>query len=138
MKEINASGIIVECRGKILLLKRSMRDSYSGKWCLPGGSVEENETYFDAAIRELREETGLFVDTLEDLGFHNYEEQEKHINFRVFRIVFKDRPVVFINNEHSDYLWVSYDAALQLKDLLFRDNFEKLVLKVKNNFTFTK
>ena len=31
-------------------------------WATPGGGLEEDETYEDAAVRELREETGIVVD----------------------------------------------------------------------------
>ena len=61
MREVNAVGVVVECRGKILLLKRHENDSEPGKWCLPGGSAEENESLLDAAKRELKEETGLDI-----------------------------------------------------------------------------
>jgi len=33
-------------------------------WATPGGSVEKNETFEQAAIRELKEETGIRVDSV--------------------------------------------------------------------------
>lgn len=45
---------------KILLVKR--QGSYAGKWCIPCGHVEWGEDVRAAAIREVREETGLEVD----------------------------------------------------------------------------
>jgi len=44
--------------GKVLLVERG-RDPDRGKWGFPGGLVETGETAAEAAIRELREETGV-------------------------------------------------------------------------------
>ncbi|MFA6296495.1 MAG: NUDIX domain-containing protein [Patescibacteria group bacterium] len=33
----------------------------SGEWCFPGGHLELGETFFQTAIRETKEETGLIV-----------------------------------------------------------------------------
>lgn len=51
----------------ILFIKRK-NDPFKGKWALPGGFVDENEDLFDAANRELLEETGVKITGLEQLG----------------------------------------------------------------------
>lgn len=52
-------------RGRdLLLLQRGSREPHAdgyGTWALPGGWLEFRETAFDAARREVEEETGLVV-----------------------------------------------------------------------------
>lgn len=50
--------VVVDGKGKILLVKRSVEPK-KGFWCLPGGFMELGETPEQAALRELKEETGL-------------------------------------------------------------------------------
>lgn len=50
---------IVEKDGKILLVKRAATLSLeAGKWALPGGFVDRDETAQEAVLRELKEESG--------------------------------------------------------------------------------
>ena len=66
---LNCSGGIVVKDNKILLQRR--KDN--GKWGFVGGLVELDETYEEAALREVKEETGLIVKPLYMLGiFHNH------------------------------------------------------------------
>ena len=67
---LNCAGGVVEKDGKILFQRRSDNN----RWGLPGGLLELNETYLDAAIREIKEETGLEVKPKNFLGiFHNHD-----------------------------------------------------------------
>lgn len=52
-----AGGCVFDERGRVLLQKRGD----SGNWGFPGGAIELGETPENAAIRELKEETGLDV-----------------------------------------------------------------------------
>lgn len=44
--------------GKVLLVKRSEKLAEGGKWALPGGYLNRDETLEQGALRELHEETG--------------------------------------------------------------------------------
>jgi len=67
---LNCAGALILRDGKILFQRRTD----NGKWGLIGGLVEMNETYEQAALREVREETGLEVRLDAFLGiFHNHD-----------------------------------------------------------------
>ena len=67
---LNCAGAVVCREGKILLQRRSD----NAAWGLPGGILELDETYEEAAVREVREETGLTVRLTALLGiYHNYD-----------------------------------------------------------------
>ena len=50
---------VVCLRGDEVLLIRRGTPPRQGEWSLPGGRIEPGERAFDAALRELREETGV-------------------------------------------------------------------------------
>ncbi len=70
---------IIQRNGKILLgRKKKDVGPYPNTWRLPGGGVEEGETLEDAIRREVKEETGLKVVSLEKIGFDEDNEPDKH------------------------------------------------------------
>lgn len=54
---VGTNGIVVDQHGNVLLIKRNDTRTYAP----PGGGVDAGELPSDAAVRELREETGLIV-----------------------------------------------------------------------------
>ena len=58
---MQAAGVVFLAGNRVLLLKRAD----NGEWGLPGGGVEDGETPFAAALREVLEETGHTVDPLQ-------------------------------------------------------------------------
>ena len=55
-----AVAVVATDDGKILMVKRAI-DPMMGRWSLPAGYVDRGEVVEEAAIREVREETGVEV-----------------------------------------------------------------------------
>lgn len=63
MKKLNVTIVYNEDMSKILMCYRS-KDPYKGLYNLVGGKLEENEDSYNAAYRELEEETGITKDDI--------------------------------------------------------------------------
>ncbi|MBL7160504.1 MAG: 8-oxo-dGTP diphosphatase [Candidatus Aenigmarchaeota archaeon] len=61
---------------QVLLQKKAEGLFGGGKWNAPGGKIKFAESPTRAAIREVREETGLEVDNLKPAGLLNFIEEK--------------------------------------------------------------
>jgi len=53
--------VLILSQGRILLGLRGNTSIKPNKWCLPCGHIEKEESFIEAAKREVREETGLEI-----------------------------------------------------------------------------
>lgn len=91
---IGAHGVIIA--DEQILLTHWNEDGRTG-WTLPGGGLEEYETSEQAALREIREETGLEAELLDLLGVDSYyippgdRKVDSDQPLHILRIVFRAR-----------------------------------------------
>ena len=60
-----------------ILLGMKKRGFGQGRWNGFGGKVKQGESIEESAIREIKEETGIFVEEIERRGIIDFEFQEK-------------------------------------------------------------
>jgi len=114
--------LLTDQDGKILILKRSTDSKTNpGKWELPGGKVNQNESFDHALIREVYEETNLKIALEHVVGA---SEQNLHI-IRAVHIIMSGKIIegdLNLSNEHEGYAWVfmetlsDYELADWLQD----------------------
>ena len=77
--------VLCEREGEVLLMRRAGTGFFDGLYSLPGGHVETGEAVGAAAVRELREETGLLLTAaeLEWLGVVHRHSDTNRIDFFV-------------------------------------------------------
>lgn len=85
-KEFSAGGVVYKKSAgavKVALIAKKGKTV----WCLPKGKIEKAETAEDAAVREIREETGLEGKLSQPLGEVTYWFVSPHDKARVFKKV---------------------------------------------------
>lgn len=86
---------------------------FEGQWWPVAGNCKENESPTDCAIRELKEETGLDVLQLFELGKEvvHIDQQTKLLGFVAY---VSKTAQVRLNYEHSSYKWLNTQSAYEL------------------------
>ena len=89
-----------------LLIVQEKNGIHAGKWGLPKGYVDEAELPEHAAIRELKEETGLNGEILRILGIRTRVKTEKTAVFICYLVEVTDYKTARCEKEISDLKWV--------------------------------
>jgi 8-oxo-dGTP pyrophosphatase MutT (NUDIX family) len=98
---------------KILALKRNPHEVHApkGGWFTVSGALEKNEDYKEAAIREVKEETGLDTNEILDLNWSCEYNWRGEVCFEKYFLVFisKKQEIKLDNIEVIDYEWLCPD-----------------------------
>jgi len=107
-----------------ILLVRRGESPFKGRWALPAGYIEADESVEQAAIRECFEETGLEVELLELFGVYSFPEGPVQSGIIIF---FRARPVGGTLRAGDDAQEVAVFAPDDLpEDVAFRTHREVL------------
>jgi 8-oxo-dGTP diphosphatase len=112
--------LLTDKDGKILILKRSTDSKTNpGKWEIPGGKVDQGESFDHALIREVFEETQLKISLDHVVGVC---EQNLHV-IRAVHIIMSGEIIggnLSLSSEHEGYAWVFFEnlAEYELADWL--------------------
>ncbi len=98
--------------GRVLVCHKDRPAWMAGRINLPGGKIEPGETPVEAAVRELKEETGLdpLAGTQPDL--HGIVEGTKSRIHHVRLWVDSDQPIVPREGETEKFEWALWDSLL--------------------------
>ena len=89
--------VLLDALGRVLLERRSD----FGLWGLPGGCPESGENLHEAAVREIKEEVGLDVDSLNAFGFSSDAQYET---------------IEFPNGDRCQYFVLLFWSIVELQD----------------------
>ena len=99
---------------KVLLLRRGRDTRCTGAWESVHGRIEGEERPENAAVREVREETGLAVARLYNVTVQPfYLHSTGTVQMSVVFAAFVDDTQVKLSAEHSGYEWLSVGDALK-------------------------
>jgi 8-oxo-dGTP diphosphatase len=107
-----ASYVLLEKDGKYAFLKRSNTGWRDGFYALPAGKVEDDESYVQAAVRELQEELGVTSNATNlshCLTCHRCEDGSDWVDI-IFKInIYEGQPRNAEPNKHSELTWFALD-----------------------------
>ncbi len=121
---VAVTGIIIK-DGKYLILKRSAKEKFwPGKWTVPGGKLDKadyvrekdtGDAWYNilemALQREIKEETSLQVNNIGYVTSLTVERAYGVLSLIVSLYCTWESGEVILNDEHTEYNWVSSEEA---------------------------
>ena len=112
---------VVEREGALLLVRRAEQLSEGGKWGLPGGFLDRDETLAEGVLRELREETG-WTGRVVGLLRINSNPDRPHEDRQNVAFDFVVEPVAKVGEPDAESVavaWIPIDQLPPLETLSF-------------------
>ncbi|MFI6456755.1 NUDIX hydrolase [Streptosporangium amethystogenes] len=118
---VGVSAVVVDDRGRILMQRRTD----NGLWALPGGGMDLTESVPQAAVREVKEETGYDVEVTGMVGLYTdarhiiaYSDGEVRRQFNVCLTARVVGGALAVSDESTDVRWVDREeiGALSMHD----------------------
>ena len=104
---VEAAGGVVVRDGKVALVHRPRYND----WTLPKGKLDAGESFEEAALREVEEETGLRARLVSELPPAHYEVNGRPKIVRYWLMNVEDEGDFVPNDETDELRWVPLDEA---------------------------
>lgn len=108
----HAGGIVYRLRnGAVQYLLVGPKKEVAGQWILPKGHIDQGEEYWQAAVREVREETGVLAQIICVAGRDEFKAGEERViaKYYLMEYFFEIAP-----DESRRVGWFAFDEALNL------------------------
>lgn len=122
---LKSAGALFYCVGTkryLFLLRNSHK--HKNTWCFPGGKIHKNETEFEGALREIREEIGITAvpeysfETLMSrtipyqkvIPIEKFTSDNQKFEYHSYVFVIRNEFMPLLNNEHHGYCWTSLNC----------------------------
>ena len=115
--KMESSACYLEVGGQLLLIQQEKGRTDEGKWGVPAGKLELNETPEMAAKRELFEETAVQLSSPSQmvyLGTLYIRKPDLDYIYYMFKIHLDQRPSIRLSFEHSSYQWMHSEDVKNL------------------------
>jgi len=123
---------------KVLLVKRGI-EPFAGQYAIPGGFVLENESLDQAAMRELREETGVaevYLEQLYSFGDPKRDPRGRVVTIAYYALISAEHSQLRAGSDAAAAAWFAVDAV---PDLAFDHPkiLEYAVERLRNKLEYT-
>ena len=111
-------GIIRRNDGKILVLKRSVKDDHKPDvWETVGGGMDKDETPQEALEREISEETGLTVTVGNPFNVFTFKKDTGEFKVGITFLCEYIDGEVLLSEEHDEYRWINPEEFAKMESV---------------------
>ena len=125
-------GSVVIQNDKYLLIEQN------GKWNLPTGWLEKEESIIDGAKRETEEETGLGIDIDKFIGIFTLIKRKKDVVLHAVKILFTSHinQEVIDSDDKLNHNWFTLKQIQEMRDQLWDQDLPEIIRKINEGEVF--